>query len=165
MESICDRTAVDLIQLLKSRALSPVELLDACLARIAALNPAINAVVTLDEEGARRAAKAAEAALLKGEDLGPLHGLPVLIKDNQDTAGLRTTYGSPILADNVPTADQAAVARLRAAGAIIFGKTNTPEWAAGGNTRKPRPWRDRQSVRSDALGGRLLRRLGRSAGL
>ncbi|CCE05442.1 putative amidase [Bradyrhizobium sp. STM 3843] len=137
MESICDRTAVDLMQLLKSRALSPVELLDACLARIAALNPAINAVVTLDEEGARRAAKAAEAALLKGEDLGPLHGLPVLIKDTQDTAGLRTTYGSPILADNVPSADQASVARLRAAGAIIFGKTNTPEWAAGANTRNP----------------------------
>ena len=137
MELICDRTAVDLVQLLKSRALSPVELLDACLARIAAFNPAINAVVTLDEEGARRAAKAAETALLKGEDLGPLHGLPVLIKDTQDTAGLRTTYGSPILADNVPTADQASVARLRAAGAIIFGKTNTPEWAAGANTRNP----------------------------
>jgi Asp-tRNA(Asn)/Glu-tRNA(Gln) amidotransferase A subunit family amidase len=69
--------------------------------------------------------------------LGPLHGLPVLIKDTQDTAGLRTTYGSPLFADHVPTADAGSVARLRSAGAIIFGKTNTPEWAAGGNTRNP----------------------------
>jgi Asp-tRNA(Asn)/Glu-tRNA(Gln) amidotransferase A subunit family amidase len=135
--SICDQSAVELMRLLKSRALSPVELLDACLARIEAVNPAVNAVVTLDEQGARSAAKSAEAAVMRGEDLGPLHGLPVLIKDTQDTKGLRTTYGSPILADNVPAADQASVARLRAAGAIIFGKTNTPEWAAGANTRNP----------------------------
>ncbi|WP_316167373.1 MULTISPECIES: amidase [unclassified Bradyrhizobium] len=137
MESICDQTAVDLMQQLKGRAVSPVELLEACLARIAAINPAINAVVTLDEEGAAGAAKAAEAELLKGEDRGPLHGLPVLIKDTQDTAGLRTTYGSPLFADHVPAADQASIGRLRAAGAIIFGKTNTPEWAAGANTRNP----------------------------
>ena len=137
MISICDQSAVALMGLLKSRALSPVELLDACLARIAAVNPAVNAVVTLDEQGARLAAKTAEAAILRGEDLGPLHGLPVLIKDTQDTIGLRTTYGSPILADNVPAADQGSVARLRAAGAIIFGKTNTPEFAAGANTRNP----------------------------
>jgi Asp-tRNA(Asn)/Glu-tRNA(Gln) amidotransferase A subunit family amidase len=135
--SICDQSAVELMRLLKSRALSPVELLDACLARIEAVNPAVNAVVTLDEQGARSAARSAEAAVMRGEDLGPLHGLPVLIKDTQDTKGLRTTYGSPILADNVPAADQASVARLRAAGAIIFGKTNTPEWAAGANTRNP----------------------------
>lgn len=137
MNSICDQTAVDLVRLLKSRAVSPVELLDACLARIAALNPAINAVVALDEAGARSSAKAAEAALMKGEDLGPLHGLPVLIKDTQETKGLRTTFGSPIHADYVPAADHNAVALLRAAGAVIFGKTNTPEWAAGANTRNP----------------------------
>jgi len=135
--SICDTTAVSLIKLLKTKAISPVELLDSCFARIASVNPAVNAVVTLDEQGARAAARAAEAEIAKGEERGPLHGLPVLIKDTQDTAGLRTTYGSPILADNVPAADQASVARLRAAGAIIFGKTNTPEWAAGGNTRNP----------------------------
>ncbi|MFN5452817.1 amidase, partial [Bradyrhizobium sp.] len=137
MASICDNTASDLIKLLKTKAISPVALLDSCLERIAAVNPAVNAVVTLDEAGARAEAKAAEAELVRGEDKGPLHGLPVLIKDTQDTAGMRSTYGSPILADNVPVADQASVARLRAAGAIIFGKTNTPEWAAGGNTRNP----------------------------
>jgi len=137
VSAVCDKTAVALVGLLKSRALSPVELLDACLTRIAAVNPAVNAVVTLDEAGARIAAKAAEAEILRGEDRGPLHGLPVLIKDTQDTKGMRTTFGSPILTDNVPAADQASVARLRAAGAIIFGKTNTPEWAAGANTRNP----------------------------
>ena len=145
MSELCDSGAVELRRLLATRAISPVELLDACLSRIAAINPAVNAVVTLDEPGARAAAKAAEAAILRGEDRGALHGLPVLIKDTQDTAGMRSTYGSPLLKDNVPAADQGSVARLRAAGAIIFGKTNTPEWAAGGNTRNPvfgatEPW-------------------------
>jgi Asp-tRNA(Asn)/Glu-tRNA(Gln) amidotransferase A subunit family amidase len=129
--------AVELCRLLAARAISPVELLDACLARISSVNPAVNAVVTLDEAGARAAATAAEAAILRGDDRGALCGLPVLIKDTQDTAGLRTTYGSPLFKDHVPAADQASVVRLRAAGAIIFGKTNTPEWAAGGNTRNP----------------------------
>ncbi|WP_316180975.1 MULTISPECIES: amidase [unclassified Bradyrhizobium] len=137
MESICDKTAVELVNLLKTKAISPVALLESCLNRIAAVNPAVNAVVTLDEPAARSAAKAAEAEIVRGEDRGALHGLPVLIKDTQDTAGMRSTYGSPILADNVPAVDQASVGRLRAAGAIIFGKTNTPEWAAGGNTRNP----------------------------
>jgi Asp-tRNA(Asn)/Glu-tRNA(Gln) amidotransferase A subunit family amidase len=119
------------------RELSPVELVDACLSRIAAINPAVNAVVTLDEEGARTAAGVAECDFMHGEVRGPLQGIPVLIKDTQDTVELRTTYGSPLFADHVPAADQASVARLRAAGAIILGKTNTPEWAAGGNTRNP----------------------------
>lgn len=137
MSELCDSGAVELRRLLAARAISPVELLDACISRISAVNPAVNAVVTLDEPGARAAAKAAEAAILCGEDRGALHGLPVLIKDTQDTAGMRSTYGSPLLKDNVPAADQGSVARLRAAGAVIFGKTNTPEWAAGGNTRNP----------------------------
>ena len=137
MSELCDTDAVELRRLLDARAISPVELLDACLSRITATNAAVNAVVTLDEPGARAAAKEAEAAILRGGDHGALHGLPVLIKDTQDTAGLRSTYGSPLLRDNVPAADQGSVARLRAAGAIIFGKTNTPEWAAGGNTRNP----------------------------
>ena len=137
MSGLCDTSAVELRGLLAARAISPVELLDACLSRIASTNAAVNAVVTLDEPGARAAAKKAEAAILSGEDHGALHGLPVLIKDTQDTAGMRSTYGSPLLRDNVPAADQGSVARLRAAGAIIFGKTNTPEWAAGGNTRNP----------------------------
>jgi amidase len=137
MTDLCDLGATELTRLLAERTVSPVELLEASLARVAALNPAVNAVVALDEDGARAAARAAEAAILRGDDVGPLHGLPVLIKDTQDTAGLRTTYGSPLFADHVPTADAGSVARLRAAGAVIFGKTNTPEWAAGANTRNP----------------------------
>jgi len=137
VEPLCDQGAVALTRLMAERAISPVELLEACLARIKAVNPAVNAVVTLDEEGARASAKQAEAAIMRGETMGPLHGLPVLIKDTQDTAGLRTTYGSPLFAEHIPAADQGSVARLRAAGGIIFGKTNTPEWAAGGNTRNP----------------------------
>ncbi|TPQ41188.1 amidase [Bradyrhizobium guangdongense] len=137
MSELCEQTAVELRRLLAERAISPVELLDACLSRISVINPAVNTVVTLDEAGARAAAKAAQAAILRGDECGALHGLPVLIKDTQETAGLRTTFGSPLFANHVPGADQASVARLRAAGAIIFGKTNTPEWAAGGNTRNP----------------------------
>jgi amidase len=137
MKDLCDLTATELRGLLAAKSISPVELLQACLSRIEAVNPAVNAVVALDEERALAAARAAEAAIMRDEDVGPLHGLPVLIKDTQDTAGLRTTYGSPLFADYVPAADAGSVARLRAAGAIIFGKTNTPEWAAGGNTRNP----------------------------
>jgi amidase len=134
---LCDIAATELRRLLADREASPVELVEACLSRIAAINPAVNAVVTLDEEGARTAAALAELAFTRGEVRGPLQGIPVLIKDTQDTAGLRTTYGSPLFANHIPAADQASVARLRAAGAIILGKTNTPEWAAGGNTRNP----------------------------
>jgi amidase len=137
MPASCDLSATELTRLLAAKTLSPVELLDSCLSRITAVNPAVNAVVTLAEDQARAAARAAEAAIMRGESLGPLHGLPVLIKDTQDTAGLRTTYGSPLFANHVPAADFGSVARLRAAGVIIFGKTNTPEWAAGGNTRNP----------------------------
>lgn len=137
MTDLPDMTASALRAAIASRAVSPVEVLDACLARIAAVNPAVNAVVALDAERARAAARAAEAAVMRGDALGALHGLPVAIKDTQDTAGLRTTYGSPLFADHVPAADEACVARLRAAGAIVIGKTNTPEFAAGANTRNP----------------------------
>jgi amidase len=137
MKALCELGATELSRLLADKSVSPVELLEACLSRIGAVNSAVNAVVALDEDRALAAARTAEAAILRGDDLGPLHGLPVLIKDTQDTAGLRTTYGSPLFVDHVPAADAGSVARLRAAGAIIFGKTNTPEWAAGGNTRNP----------------------------
>ncbi|MGK9168795.1 amidase [Inquilinus limosus] len=137
MSALCDLTATDLRRQIAARTVSPVEVLEACLDRIGAVNPAVNAVVVLDADGAREAARAAEAAVMRGEPLGPLHGLPLLVKDTQDVGGLRTTYGSPIFARHVPVADAGCVARLRAAGAIIIGKTNTPEWAAGGNTRNP----------------------------
>src|SRR5437763_16734123 len=94
------------------------ELLEAHLARIEQLNPQVNAIVTLDPEGARAAADTADAALAAGDEVGPLHGLPVAHKDTHATAGLRTTMGSPLFADSVPERDELVVARLKAAGAI-----------------------------------------------
>ena len=127
MTDLCDRSAVDLAALMRRREISPLELLDSCLARIEAVNPKLNAVVALDEPAARAAAEAAEAQFRAGEGLGPLTGLPVGIKDLNETNGLRTTFGSPLFADHVPTADAGVVRRLRA-------KTNTPEFGAGANT-------------------------------
>ena len=100
---------------------------------------------------------------MRGGEFGPLHGLPVGIKDLEEVAGLRTTYGSPIFRDFVPEADCGMVARIRAAGGIVLGKTNTPEFGAGANTRNARLRRDRQPLRPDALRRRLLRRLGGGA--
>lgn len=135
MTDPCDLPAVEARRLIGRRALSPVELLESCLARISAVNPAVNAMVALDVDAARRAAQAAEAAVMRGDELKLLHGLPVGVKDLEDTAGLRTTYGSRIFKDHVPEADQGSIAALREAGAVILGKTNTPEWGAGANTR------------------------------
>ena len=118
----------------RDRRISAVELLDEHLRRIAAVNPVINAVVTLDTERAREAAEDADRALAFGSLLGAQHGLPVAIKDTEDTEGLRTTYGSPILANNVPTRDALVVERVRAAGGIVIGKTNVPELATGSHT-------------------------------
>ena len=103
------------------------------LARVEALNPPLNAVVTLDTESARIAADAADASLASGDDVGPLHGVPVTVKDTYQTAGMRTTCGLPAW-DHVPDHDAEAVRRLRAAGAVIFGKTNTPTLAGDWQT-------------------------------
>jgi len=122
---------------LRRRELSSRELVDLYLDRIERLNPVVNAVVTLDAERARVEAAAADEAAARGEDLGPLHGLPVTIKDSIETASLRTTCGAPELAGHVPQRDATAVARLRAAGAVVLGKTNTPAWAADAQTDNP----------------------------
>lgn len=135
MTELCDLDAVELRCLIGTKEISPVELLGACEARIEAVNPALNAVVALDLDRARAEAKAAEKAVRDGEELGPLHGLPIGIKDLTATAGLRTTYGSLIYENNVPAADEQIVADIRQAGGIVIGKTNTPEFGAGGNTR------------------------------
>jgi amidase len=111
--------------------------LGAHLARIAETNPAINAIVTLEPERALALAGAADEALARGEPVGPMHGLPIAHKDLADTAGVRTTYGSPIYADHVPGRDEPFVARIREAGAIMLGKTNTPEFGAGSHTFNP----------------------------
>ncbi|MGY1748618.1 amidase [Modestobacter sp. SYSU DS0511] len=131
---LCTRPATELAALVRDRQVSARELLEAHLTRIDRLNPALNAIVTLDAEGARAAADAADAQLAAGEPVGPLHGLPVAHKDTHQTGGMRTTWGSPLHADTVPARDELAVARLRAAGAIRVGKTNVPEFAAGSHT-------------------------------
>ena len=135
MTEPCDLSAVEARRLIGQRRLSPVELLESCIARIEAVDHALNAVVARDFDRARAAAREAEARVVRGEALGALHGLPVAIKDTENTAGLRTTYGSPIYRDHVPEADDRAVAAIRRAGGVVLGKTNVPEWAAGANTR------------------------------
>ena len=132
--SLVRQSARELARLIRTRAVSPLDVLDVHLAAIKALNPKLNAVVTLAEENARDNAQRAEQAVMKGEPIGALHGLPVGIKDITQTAGIRTTFASPLLKDNVPSEDEEVVRRLKAAGAIVLAKTNTPEFACGANT-------------------------------
>jgi Asp-tRNA(Asn)/Glu-tRNA(Gln) amidotransferase A subunit family amidase len=135
MTELCDLGAVELRRMIGAKEISPVELLDSCIARTEAVDPAVNAMVTRDFERARETAKAAEKAVMAGQALGALHGLPIGIKDLNATEGLRTTQGSLLYEHNVPAADERVVAAVRAAGAVVFGKTNTPEFGAGANTR------------------------------
>jgi amidase len=128
------KSARELAGLIRRRAVSPLEVLEAHIAAIELINPKLNAVVTVAAEQARQAAHAAESAVMRNEPLGPLHGVPVAIKDITPTAGIRTTYGSPLYRDNVPGEDAEVVRRLKAAGAIVIGKTNTPEFACGAYT-------------------------------
>jgi amidase len=128
-------SSVEMRRRIGSKEISPVELLEAAIARIEALNPAVNAIAATDFARARKTAESAESAARKGEQLGPLHGLPTGIKDLHETAGLLTTHGSPLYRSYVPAHDAAMVALVRKAGAIIVAKTNTPEFGAGANTR------------------------------
>ena len=134
-DSLVSLSAVELRRLIGARQLSPVELLDACIARIEAVNPYINAVTATAFERARLEARAAEQAVMAGDALGLLHGLPLGVKDLEPTAGLLTTFGSQIYRDHIPTEDVTLVARLRRAGAIVTAKTNVPEMGAGANSR------------------------------
>src|SRR6188472_2984600 len=122
-------SASELAAAIRSRLISSRELLELYLGRIERFNPALNAIVTLDADRARAEADAADAAIARGDDLGPLHGVPITIKDSIETAGMRTTSGAKMLTDYVPQHDAVTVARLRAAGAIVFGKSNLPEFA------------------------------------
>lgn len=135
-DELTNKSATELVALIRSRAISPAEVVEAHLRRIERDNPALNAIVTIAEDAVDRA-RVCEAALMNGTDIGPLHGLPVTVKDTIDTAGLRTTSGSRIRAQHVPAQDAASVARLKAAGAIILGKTNTPEMAVPYETDNP----------------------------
>ncbi|MCB8883796.1 amidase [Acidisoma cellulosilytica] len=123
--------------LIRSKKISPVEYIDAVLSRVEALQPTLNCFVTVTAEHAREAAKLAEAAVMAGEPLGPLHGIPVSIKDLFRTQGIRTTFGSIAHIDHVPDHDDVLVTRLRAAGAIVIGKSTTPEFGIKGQTDAP----------------------------
>ncbi|MES9541755.1 MULTISPECIES: amidase [unclassified Actinomadura] len=136
-EEICFASARDLARRIAARDLSAREVLQAHLDQIERTNPQVNAIVTLVAERAERQAREADERLAAGEPPGPLHGLPVAHKDTHATAGVRTTSGSPIFADHVPDRDELVVERIRAAGAVTLGKTNTPEFAAGSHTFNP----------------------------
>src|SRR5438067_4493902 len=128
-------SATEQAALIRSRKLSPLELVDSLLARIDKLNPRINAFVLINADQARREARAAERAVGKrGARLGPLHGVPFSVKDLVITKGVRTTFGTPLYRDNVPSEDAPMVERLKAAGAIMLGKTNTPTFGWIGAT-------------------------------
>jgi amidase len=120
-----------------AREISARELLDLHLERIEAVNPDVNAIVSLDVERAREGARDADERLAGGADVGPLHGLPFAFKDTHEVAGWHTTFGSPLRADYVPRRDELIVERIRRAGAVAIGKTNVPEWAAGSHTFNP----------------------------
>ena len=135
MTEPCDLSATTARRLIGAKKLSPVELLDSCVKRIEAVDGALNAICTIDVEGARKAAKQAEADVMSGASLDVLHGLPIAIKDLEATGGMRTTYGALLFKDNVPEEDQLSVANVRGAGGVIFCKTNVPEFGLGANTK------------------------------
>lgn len=144
-EDICFADATELARRIRDRELSPVEVMQAHLERIDAINPKLNAIVTLAEDALDQA-RAAEQALMKGTPIGPLHGVPFTCKDSFDVAGVRTTHGSKLFEHHVAERDAVAVARLKQAGAILLGKTNTPEFTLWWETdnrvfgRTNNPW-------------------------
>ncbi len=128
-------TISELAPRIKAKEISPVELTEAALAQADRLQPKLNSFITLLHDQARAQAKEQEAALMRGEYRGPLHGIPIGIKDNIATAHIKTTVGSKVLADQVPAEDALVVTRMKEAGAIILGKTNTPEFGMSGTTQ------------------------------
>ena len=136
-----DLTASEAARLVRRRKVTSLELVEALLARIERIEPALRAFVTVDADGARAAAKAADAALQAGQKTGALHGVPFAAKDIYDAAGLPTTAGYPPLVDNVAPADAFTVARMKAAGAVLIGKTVTTQFAAGDPSPTRNPWR------------------------
>lgn len=135
MTEPCELSATEARRRIGAKEISPVELLESCIARTEAVNPAVNSMVTTCYDRARAEAKVAERQALDGEPLGLLHGLPFAAKDLETTGGVRTTMGSKLFENNVPERDQGSIAEIRANGGILMGKTNTPEFGAGANTR------------------------------
>jgi aspartyl-tRNA(Asn)/glutamyl-tRNA(Gln) amidotransferase subunit A len=148
----------DAAELLRGRKVSPVELTNACLARIERLNPALNAFITVTADQALVDARAAESEIVRGTRRGPLHGIPVALKDLFDTAGVKTTAASAVFADRVPAQDAEVVRRLKQAGAVLVGKTNMHEFAYGDTSAQSHfgpvrnPW-DRQRISGGSSGG------------
>jgi amidase len=134
---VCDLSAVEQAGLLRRREISARELLSAHLTRIEAGNKQVNAIVTLVAEQAMDEAVLADKRLVAGQPVGALHGLVAAHKDTHNTAGIRTTFGSPLLRDNVPDADELVISRMKEAGAITVGKTNVPEFGGGSHTFNP----------------------------
>src|SRR6476620_5480201 len=135
--SICGLSAVELARLLRAGELSARDVVGAHVTQIERVNPTVNAIVTMVAEQAMQQARRADEALARGETVGPLHGLPIAHKDLQPTKGIRTTFGSPVFRDFVAVEDSLLVERCRHAGAILVGKTNTPEFGAGSQTFNP----------------------------
>src|SRR5881392_2076083 len=129
-----DLSISEAAKLLRQKKISPVELATACLDRVERLNPVLNAFITVTREGAMAQARVAENEIQRGQWRGPLHGIPIGLKDLIDTAGIRTTCGSALFADRIPTEDAEVVTRLRRAGAVIVGKQNLQEFAYGGTS-------------------------------
>ncbi|HEY7446191.1 MAG TPA: amidase family protein, partial [Vicinamibacterales bacterium] len=158
MTAFADLAATELRRLIAAREVSALEVVESCLARVETLNPTLNAIVSLNES-VRDDARALDQKLARGEAPGLLCGLPVGIKDVTPVAGLRTTFGSTIYRDYVPDEDALVVRRLREAGALIIGKTNCPEFAAGANTfnevfgRTRNPWNPAKSAGGSTGGG------------
>ena len=150
--------ATELAEMVRSRRVSPIEITEAALRRIDASQPLLNAFITVARDEAMAEARLAEEAVARGDDLGPLHGVPFSVKDLVNTRGVRTTMGSLIFEHNVPDTDAISVARLRAAGAIMVGKTTTPEFGHKPFTRAPlfgdtpNAW-DRERIAGGSSGG------------
>jgi aspartyl-tRNA(Asn)/glutamyl-tRNA(Gln) amidotransferase subunit A len=134
MADLTRLSLVEAMALLRRKAVSPVELAQACIARIERLNPALNAFITVTAEQALQQAREAEAQIQRGQWRGPLHGMPLALKDLIDTAGIRTTAASAVFKDRIPTEDAEVVRRLKAAGAVLLGKLNMHEFAYGGTS-------------------------------
>ena len=158
MTALTDLSATEIAGRIAKKDVSAVQYVEACLERVKTLNPTLNAIVTANPHAIDEALQV-DRRIAAGEDPGPLCGLTVGIKDVTPVAGLRTTFGSPIYADYVPKEDALVVRRLREAGAIILGKTNCPEFAAGANTfndvfgRTRNPWDTSKSAGGSTGGG------------
>src|SRR3984885_15612394 len=170
MSELTFLSAVSMAEQIRKEELSPVELVEAHLARIEKLNPKLNAFVQVDAEGARRQASAAEAAAARGERLGPLHGVPVSIKSSMEVEGMRAEAGSKLRAGFVAAQDAPLVSRLRQAGAIILGTTNTPELLMAWETdnilygRTNNPWALDRTAGGSSGGEAAAIAVGMSAG-